>query len=543
MHDLKRFFERGDVYRICLFIAVITKIALYLHFFQFEGDKLFQSLGAKNLVEGNGLTFQHVLPQDISTIVYEPINRWPPGYSLLITPFYLITHHLETSSLIVDIVSIILFFGVLHVLLRSFRFPQYLITLLILFNGATFAPYISKPTDLLANVGILYSCYLSLVFLSNPLRSARFGYVIGAVNVIPVLFRFMYLPGMLVLPVLLITAGYLKKDARIKRGGVNCLILSIALTGCILLFQMIYTGSTSYLFLSGKGFYPKNLLMLYPFVLSAFIDTNFVQQQISLISGVPYRVLFEYVRMLNAIIFVALVIGLIRFIIQKSRNSFTKWDFFVISAGVINLAILFVLFYLSVINSPGSRLFTSRFRWTFVEEGRFFTFAMTVLPIIAGYYLFVVHSSKFPGYQKLFRYLFAGLIFFQVVHTFYFLAQRFKPLGLEGGNVLLTTPAKVFLKDLIQDSKQKDWNVVLTGNDETVSNWAALNNEKGLLDLNDLNTHKIVTSKPTVVLIVLEARMLPVFKNILSRKNVRLEKQVGHLYIYSMRVEMVSNRS
>ena len=536
MHDLKRFFASRDVYRICLFIAVTTRIALYLHFFQFEGDKLFQSLGAKNLVEGNGLTFQHVLPQDLSTIIFEPVNRWPPGYSLLIAPFYLITKHLETSSLIVDIVSIVLFFAVLHALLGTLKFPQLLVTLLILFNGATFAPYISKPTDLLANTAILYSCYLSLIFLPDTLKTARFGYYIGAINVVPVLFRYMYLPCLPVIPLLLIGVGYLKKDARIKRGGINSLILSIILTGCILLFQKMYTGSSSYLFLSGKGFYPANLLGLYPFVLSAFIDINFIQQQISLISGVPYRVLFDYVKMLNAFIFIALVISLIRFIIHKSRNSLTKWDFFVISAGAINLTILFLLFYLSVINNQGSRLFTSRLRWTFVEEGRFFTFAMTVLPVIAGYYLFVAYPCRSPRYKMLLQYLFAGLIFFQVAHTCYFLAQRFSPLGLDGGNVLLTKPAQSFLNNRIQEINRKDWNVVLTGNDETVSNWAALINEKGLLDLNKLNAHKIVTGKPTVILIVLQDQVLPVYNNILSGMNVRLEKQIGHLFIYSYTV-------
>src|SRR5581483_10021852 len=128
---LKQFFSRKDVSVLCLVLAIVLKTALTFYYFQFDTDKLYQAVAAKNLVEGYGITINQVHASDLSKEYYEPMIGWPPGYTLIIAPVYKITNNLVLSCIIVDILAILFFFIIFSALLIALRFPQYLINLLV----------------------------------------------------------------------------------------------------------------------------------------------------------------------------------------------------------------------------------------------------------------------------------------------------------------------------------------------------------------------------------------------------------------------------
>ncbi|MBL7699308.1 MAG: hypothetical protein JNK79_14175 [Chitinophagaceae bacterium] len=538
MTSLKRIFGRKDVYYACFVLAILLKLGLYLHFFQLEGDKLFQAIGGKNLVEGNGLTFEQVHAWDLSTSVFQPLDRWPPGFSLLLAPFYALTHNVEISCLVIDFISIVFFFVVLGKLLHKINLPVFVISLLLLYNGAVMGAFISKPTDFPAAALILYTLYLTLTFTENTgAKPLRFGIVLGLVNSLPLLLRYMYLPCVFVVPLILIWAGYTRKEKRISSGGLTALVTTCVITIAVLFFQKTYTGQASYIFLSGRRFYPENLLEFYPFITASFVDINFVLLQLGKLSGASYMTMFESARILDFLLLAILMVMFLKFVIKRFALQ-DSWDVFITVTGVLGILICGTLSYLSLTNDPASTLFTDGLSWTFVAEPRFFLLLMIVLPLIAAHYLFKSGDSRSTSsFKKAGRGLFYCLVFFQVLHTGYFLAKRFYPLGLTGDNVLITSPVKSYLEQKIQKMKETGADVVMTSNNETVSNWATLNGEKGILNIEELNSFGLSAKRPTVLLVLIEDQMLPQYRAMLDQKNIRFEKRIGKLSVFSLKID------
>jgi hypothetical protein len=116
--------------------------------------------------------------------------------------------------------------------------------------------------------------------------------------------------------------------------------------------------------------------------------------------------------------------------------------------------------------------------------------------------------------------------------------RRFNPIGLEGGNVLITAPVQEFLKRRIRESKESNLDVILAGSDETISNWGILMREKGLLKSIELNYQTIKANKNSIVFVLIEQNKLVYFKQFLNRSNVVPEKQINQLSIFSYKVEV-----
>jgi hypothetical protein len=528
---LKRFLERKDISYLSVIVAIGIKTALYLHFFQLEGDKLFQALGAKSLIEGRGITFQHVSAHDLSTQITETVNRWPIGYSLVLAPLYRLTGSIEAACVILDVLSICFFFIILYKLLNHLQLQRHIIASVILFTGATFGPCISKPTDLLACGALLYACLLFLTFTKHKSKAPAYGLAIGAAVMMPAVFRYMYVPAVLAIPLLLIWIGNKKKDTRIKTGGVCALLVTIALLAGFLVLQKVVVGNATYMTAAEKGFFPRNLLMMYPFIPDAFFDVNFITQQVVSFTGLSLLFLFECLQYANLILLAILLYKWIVFLFK--RKSWGQFDYFIMLIGVTSVSVLILLIYLSLTNSSAAIPLHIPLPWTFIGDGRYFLFPVTVLPVIAAYWLFTAEWRGFRKYQRPLQYLFLIIIIFQLTHTLYFISRRFYPLGLKGGNVMITHQIETYLHERIKQIKQKGYDVALTGTNETVSNWAALNDEKGVLHVTEFFAADIRPKQPTVVVVLIEAKMLPYIQDKLAEKNFRIEKQINGLSVFS----------
>ena len=75
----------------------------------FHFDNSFSLAAAKNVADGHGYTTRQVFPGDVSTVVYDPLNKWPPGYSWLLVGVMTVAHtSVITSAYIVN--GIVVFF-------------------------------------------------------------------------------------------------------------------------------------------------------------------------------------------------------------------------------------------------------------------------------------------------------------------------------------------------------------------------------------------------------------------------------------------------
>jgi hypothetical protein len=497
-----------------------------------EGDKLFQALGAKGLVEGRGITFQHVLASDLTTRLNDPVNRWPIAYSVLLAPFYWLTNNMEVTCIIVDLLSIFFFFFALYRLLHRLQLQSFLISAVILFCGTMFGPSISKPTDLLACACLLYTCLLFIAFESDATKPPGFGLAIATSIVMAAAFRYMYAPCLCIIPALLLWIGYSRKDKRIQSGAKYTIVGIVIFYAAFLLFQKVSVGSSVYIIGAEKGFFPANLLRLYPFIPDAF-DINFMMQQLESFAHVSFMFFLACLRYINLLLLALLLYKCIALIICRPPVLWTVVESFFVLCTFISSSILLLLSYLSVTNSSAPIPTRIPFAWTFVGDGRYFLFPITILPAVAAWWLFNKQWFTMRKIRQPLRYLFFVLIIFQVVHTLYFLTRRFDPLGLKGDNVLITRRGESYLQRRIKECKQQGYNVVLTGTDETVSNWAELGGNNGILRVSELLSTDVHPKNPSIVFVLVAQHMLPSIKTTLTYKQFLMETQIGPMTVFS----------
>jgi hypothetical protein len=215
----------------------------------------------------------------------------------------------------------------------------------------------------------------------------------------------------------------------------------------------------------------------------------------------------------------------------------TRWYFFVILTGTIIAVILGCLSYLSLSNSAVTESSGFKFEWTFVGDGRYFLFTMTMLPIVAGYLLFTSKWLTRRKFQRPLQFFFFICVFLQLSHTLYFIGRRFDPLALNGQNVLLTYPVQSYVKNRISELKQEGWNVAISGNDETVANWATLNGENGILQLDELLSADVRPKKKSVVFVMIENKAAEAIGKHLTEKAFKMEKAIDKVSIFSKSFE------
>jgi hypothetical protein len=517
----------------CLFLAIVAKTLLFLHFFQLEGDKLFEALAARNLVKGKGLTYELVHSDNLSSVVYEPLNRWPPGYSLLAALFYSITGDLTISCLAIDIVFIVLFFIILYRLLNYLDFPGLLINLLILFNGFIITVYLSKPTDLPALVCCLFAVYMFVTFYNDSSQSASRGFVFGVVNFLPLFLRYMYAPSAIVLPALLIWIGIKRKNKRLKTAGIYAASTTIVLSIGLFIFQNTYTGSAAYVTPHDKGFFCSNLLKMYPAVFGSFFNLNFVLSQAQNVTGVAYHLWMQNLSYLNIALVIMLALIFLKHFFKKTFVPTTKWEFFLLATGILSIVLLLLVSYLSLTQNSLPKPPKAETFWSFIADGRYFIFLMTIIPVICIYYTFVNTNSEKSQVKRLLGICIVAAIALETIHTTYFLIRRFEPLSYATPNVLVTKPLADYMKERIRENKLQDIEVVLTGEDETIANWGVLYGGKGLLNSGELNSENLNSAKDTRIFLITRSQYLRFYEPFLSSKAVKNEKSIDGFHIFS----------
>lgn len=483
------------------------------------------------------MTIKYVHASDLSTEIYEPLNRWPPGYSLAVALVYFLTRDLVLSCVIVDIAGIILFFIVARKLLNILSFPRLISTVLLLFFACAIDPNISKPTDLLAMVAILYSIYLCLVLFNNPGKPSTFGILMGIANTLPLFLRYMYLPCIIIIPVVLIFLGVKTRRRRLTNTGWYSLCTSFILGSAIILFQKLYTGGSTYVFLQSHGFFPENLLKAFPVLIHSLLDTNFFLQQTGLLLNVEFFQLWNAATILNWAFGLVLLALFFIYLLRLKVAEFSVWSLFVVFSGVISLTIISVLTYLSLITDRTSKLFTSGNEWTFVADGRFYMFISFMFPVVSAHYFFNTEKPFLSSLKRLFKVVLVALVVIQVVHGIYFLVKRFAPFKLEGGNVLLTQDVSDYLISRLQREKNSGRYVAFTSHDETVSNWATMHGAAGLLHMSELESIPPASKYRTRLYLVVEESMVQSTSGLISQYNFALERTIGKVSIYSIEVK------
>lgn len=168
-NKIKRFLSGKKVTITILILAIAGRLMQVFYFFNIRSDRSFQMLATDNLLHGNGISLARVSADDLSTIIYSPLINWPPGYSLLIAPFYtLFNHNYIQAGLTLDIISSILLILVSRSILKILNTPVYLVNIYTLSAGFfIYDFYFISSTDAIAITFFIIALYYTLLFLKK----------------------------------------------------------------------------------------------------------------------------------------------------------------------------------------------------------------------------------------------------------------------------------------------------------------------------------------------------------------------------------------
>jgi hypothetical protein len=527
------FFSRKEITVVCFILAILFKTALTFYYQQIDNDKLFQAMAAKNVAEGHGLTIKQVHAHNLSKEVYEPLAIFPPAYSLVIAIFYSITNNLKTSCFITDILSIIFYFIILIKLFRLLQIPPYVTNLLLLFNGLAIKSYtaLSTPTDLITLDFSLAAVYFVLKLYTNK-EAIGAGIWLGIINILPAWFRFMYIPITFVIPSFLLWNGWMKKDKRLIRYGLQTMVLAIAGITLLLIFQKLNAGNAIFLAETERGIFWLNLLLLHPILFSALFNLEFFYTQLSLRTGFTFSQWNKLIQSVHYVLFIVLLVRFLYFSFKKKWVAANMVDSFLLLGFLISLSILLLLGFLSLthsLNFPPP----SHFKWTFLSAARYFIFIEVFFTLIITRWLFV--NRNFRG-KRLLQCLFICVISIEIVHSLYFLGKHFS-FERKGLNYAVTqNEMDDYIKNTIKRYKAKNIEVVVAGH-VNLANRSVLWGGNGMLNQAELNFEKIQATKPTVLIAVIQSDQLSFYSPFLSKKDVKQESKIGDFYFYSRYIE------
>jgi hypothetical protein len=524
---LKNVFSRKDVSVFCFSLAIVIKILLFFYFQQTDNDKLFQAMAGKNLVEGHGLTIKQVLANNLSKESYERLVGWPPGYSVLFAIIYSLCKNVDVSCTIIDLICIVSFFILLQKLLRQLKFPDYLINVLVLFNGFAIKGYIEKsaPTDFLTLLLFVYNSYLTIkVFTQkNPVVP---GILLVFFNVLPAWFRYLCIPVTFVIPGVLLWNGWLKKDRKYLLYGTCTMAMALLGVIALLSFQEPYVIPTE------RGIFWSNLLHVNPVLFSSFMNLKFILIQLSHFTGFSYITVELIFQRINIVPFVILLALLFYASLKRKWLAADPSQVFMTIGTLTGICIFSVLALLSLTHSAHFML-TERFFWTYVLEDRYFIILQFFIVILTAKWLFMNPAAVFP-FKKWAQGLLLFLFTIEILHSAYYLAANFTYDKRNFTYIVTQNKMIQCIDNIIKKNNNTD--VVVAGNNN-MANRSVLMGGKGLFVPAALNEKEIYADKPTKLIAVVKRSQLPFYKSFLEKEGVLLEAQIGAFYFYSYNVK------
>ena len=262
-----------------LFIFAIAARLLYIIFSPLKDtDYELVHIAADNLISGNGLSYPRTYLNDLSLIYHDPMRYWPPLTALMVAFVKWLTESNQAADLILLFAGMISLFLVLKKLVVGFE-------VIPLFQIMIWLALATNPEPF-RSIGIsdLYGCLFLLWGLSfcidynSIAKSSKARLVfLSLVFFLPAAFRYQYYPVIFVLPLYLILTGVvLKKTTLLYKG-----LFSLFLVFCFLCLQLIllsvYTNSALFLYNDTKGFFPANLVMMYPLLLKTIINSSYIE--------------------------------------------------------------------------------------------------------------------------------------------------------------------------------------------------------------------------------------------------------------------------
>lgn len=518
LKKIRLFLSRKEITALVFCIALAAKLIVQFNYFTVDGDKSSQLLAAKNLANGHGITIRVAADTNLNTSTWQPLKGWPPGYSISVAPLILLFDgDYKTAALLFDTLTVLFFLGILLLLGKQTGLQTWLQNLFLLFAGFFFYPFgPSTSTDMVSLSCLLaaFYCLLNLMQTGSGIKrhlvfSVFFLFLSG-------FYRYQYIPVAAAIPFLLIIAGMLNKKKEWIRAGFKIQIPLFVLLACLFFFQQKYTGSGTYVNSLQTGFYYSNLQRLYPFVPASFADIETGLGVMSRFTGTDYYKNGALLINIGYIIFFGLFIYTIHWLWKRRNQLNQPATLFVYLGTGIGLAVILLLYYLSIRNSALiSRFFLP---WTYLQEFRYFLFPVILIQLAVFRFLFARYNSL-KKFWKIVAMICLLLSLLQTGHKIY---TTGKILSQSGAFI---PPSEIYRQEVQafidffrqQEKAYPDYELLVASPDNNFGNYAGLENISAYYISHTLSVPlRFHSATPVKILLVMTREMAEYYAPLLG---------------------------
>lgn len=380
------------------FVLAVIFRTLYIFLYPPEGnDHEMIHAAVDNLLSGNGLSFPVANTNDLSSTAYQPMTEWPPLVAYFLSVAKAIVGNSDAADILIMSLGMCLLLLVMHNIMKLLNLTDQTRIILWIIIAANPDPFRGLGiSDLYSALFMMWGVLFLLRFIQQPQIHTGQLMAASVFFFLPAAFRYQYYPLIFLFPMLLIGAGHVKQNLNLFKKG----LLSLSIVFFLLCFQiaMLYqhTGSASYVADDETGFYPQNLLLSYPFLFKAFLNTSYFETKLLFMGQqnmIPYFAIC-------AILSFSLLAGVFAYLLKqiKSFNAsaeepaetlkLSRFALFTVAISiVVLLAVLSIRYYPQVQESGGL--------FTYVKEGRYF--------IVSSLLFLVLFASLAQNYVQKFK--------------------------------------------------------------------------------------------------------------------------------------------
>ena len=521
---------------VIILLAIAGRVVQLFYFFNIRVDGMYQHLATLNFIKGHGITTGYILPADLSSTIYEPLINWPPGYSLLLAPFYLLfNHNYIAAGITLDILAAITLIIVTRKVLKLFDTPVYLInifTLLTCFFIYYF--YFIASSDAIAIPIFITGFYytLSLLKTKENWQAKTAGITISFILCAAI--KYLFFPVVFIIPVYLLIRGFADKEIKFKKAGIYSFAITVLVLGSLLIYQKNISGSAGYISQPERGFFPKHILSAYPSIPASLIKPETLSLLFHLPSAIETAI-YRAFQWLHLLLLLSIAIFIIRNIYNYGFRKLTLISDFLYLVFFISLTIMIVLLTLSLCVAKEEIL--PGILWTYIEDPRYYGLIAVLIHIA----VFILYSFYSHNTVRSLKYLFCFSLLLLLPEMFrgiLFTGNRIKNLKKEEYSWQREDRFQKYAAAIINRGKKPGEKVVVTGSVYYMTGRISLYSDIAeLKEVNAINNlFSFNTTEPAFLLIVLYEKDLDKFQPFLSQKEKKFEGQFNGYNFFTLRI-------
>jgi len=525
--------RKASVFVVLLAVAArIIQLIFYLDSFF---DTTFQVIATQNLVNGHGISTALVRPDNLSEVIYQPLNNWPPGYSLLLSPFYMATgYQYLPACFLLDVLAATAIIFITRKILMLLDVSLAVINIFTLLTGFfIYYFYYKSPADGASIAFFLAAVYFTLSVIKSNNKWLGKSVITGFCLILCAGLKYLFFPVAFTIPVFLLLYGYKSGSTVAVNAAVLSFCIAAAGVAFIYLCQKNISGTGAYINASGRGFFPGHLLKLHPYIPAAFISTNTLNK---LPENFAASIL-DCLRIVHIMVYPVIIFIAARILFKPGKRNISLPAAFLLLALSISLAISLVLVILSLLVdkeeiSPGQW-------WTYVEDARYYGVA-DILLHLSVFLLFSHYRHKWKGISRTVLFIFPFLLLPEATRGYAFTAKRVINLGKEKYYWQQELGFQRYAAGIIQ-AKQDSLKVTVTvvsGSLYYANYRTSLHQQAPVLeDVASLNNPASLRSKePVLLLAIIREDRREAFKPFISFHRTELAGQYNGFYFYSLYV-------